>query len=213
MLCVFKQGGTIVPLSANISARVSEDVRAGALSLLVALPALQATLAGSTKSGFSGSNNGIGGSSDTPAAGSWGGSLEQGNHVMCAAGSSGCKRTAAGVGASSALAPAEAGQAVETARRLLRSSNAAGDPEVAQTSWVRVATGRLALDTSDDLQVGLLRQGCQSDLNCLHAAHSPGMHAAHSPGMHAAHSPGMHAAHSPGMQQPAARQGCVPNRV
>ena len=182
-----------MPLSANSSARVSEDVRAGALSLLVALPALQATLAGSIESSFSGSsNNGVSGSSDTPAAGSWGGSLEQGNHVLCTAGSSGCKRTAAGVGASSALARAEAGQAVETARRLLLSSNAAGDPEVAQSSWVQVATGRLALDTSDDLQVGLLRQGCQSDLNCAACRH---------------------AAHSPGMQQPAARQGCVPNRV
>ena len=157
MLFIIKQGGTIVPLSANSSAMVSEDVRAGALSLLVALPALKATLAGSTKSGVSGSsNNGVSGSSNMPAAGSWGGSLEQGNHVLCAAGSSVCKQKASESGASSALACGEAGQAVETARCLLRSSAAAGDPEVAQSSQVLVATGGLALDTSDDLQVGLL---------------------------------------------------------
>ena len=179
-----------MPLSASSSPMVSEDVRAGALSLLVALPALKATWAGSAKSGVSGSSNiGVSGSSNRPAVGSWGGSLEQGNHVLCAAGGSGCKQNAADLGASSALERAEARQAVETARRLLRSSRAAGDPEVAQSSWVLVATGRLALDTSDDLQVGLLRSGHQADLECAACLHPAGM------------------------QKPAARQRSFPNSV
>ena len=155
-------------LSANNSAMVSEDVRAGALSLLVALPALNATLAGSTKSSVSVGSN-------TPAAGSGGGSQKQRNHVLCAPGSSGCDQSAEELGASSALAPAETGQAAETARRLLRSSSAAGDPEVAQSSWVLVATGQLAPDTSDDLQVCLLRSGCRPELEWAAWLHSPGM--------------------------------------
>ena len=158
---------------------VSEDVRAGALSLLVALPAHKATPAGSiessassnTKSGVSGSsNNEVNGSSSAPAARSWGSSRVPGNDALCAAGSSACQHSATELGASSALAQAEAGQGMETERRLLRSSNAAGDPEVAQSSWALVATGRLALDTSDDLLVGLLPAGCQSDLSEVHAS-------------------------------------------